>query len=351
MKERELTSETADHLMVEAVRRNVLPSHSFFRYHELTNRAQRTRATRNDMGEIMSGLTIPDLYRAQEIVAYLDVLGWRSLTRCPPEVFRELRNHARAHERPGETGPVSPALEDYRKSMERAIAIDIKLRDILRDLRTLTRPLPTQRDPYWRRAHVTFVHLSDGIFLHSTAYAAVFACVAEIMKRSLQSGVLVRGGLAIGFVRHRMEPLDGDRDSRSFSHSLVGTGVSSAVAAEKGPKRDDDFVTSPGARVFVDDGLAELIRNEEQGESVGLLSEYGSVLTELAWWGVPEEHRAHHNEEGRPTRWTRGDVRALIEALRVSPEFAWNRDSMDGQRKLEDTIQVLRRAERDLPEA
>jgi len=197
---------------------------------------------------------------------------------------------------------------------------------------------------FWENRHVTFVRVSDGIFIHSTSYSTITYVVSEVLKRGLTSGVLLRAGLSLGFVEHLDHPCPSGLDSRSHDISLFGTGITTAYCAESSVK-------GTGVRAIVHPELAKIIRLDTEVSNDLLNTRCGNhekEIIEYPWWRDHWRVGMSDQERELLTSWSRSDIEDLLTRLRSSDEFAWNRNNKKGQRAINDTMQVLSTAIKEL---
>ena len=303
------------------------------------------------MSLITKDIDIQELLDKSRVTAYVDILGWGSITQA--RVNDILRKAAIAEEQDKNvtiSDHEQQRLLDYAKQLTIARMIDASIQKILTDLRRWMVPKPPVRPSvrhssrnFWENLHATFVRVSDGIFIHSTSYSTITYVVSEVLKRGLKSGVLLRAGLSLGYVEHRDHRCPSYLDSRSHDISLFGTGITTAYCAESSVK-------GTGVRAIVHPELAEILRKDPEVRDALQNTRCGDPAKdtiEYRWW---RDHRLNGmtDQEREPlTGWSRSDIEGLITRIRFSDEFAWNRNE-NGRKHIDDTIKVLTTAIEEL---
>lgn len=269
------------------------------------------------------------------VTAFIDILGWGSLTEGIPT--RVLRRMKRAE-----------SLDDAEKTyaehlvaqVSRARAIDDSTRGILTGLSEICAPAEAVGGPgslrqFWENQHVVFLRASDCIFAHSASFQNLALFVSELLKRGLNSGILFRAGISGGFVQHLEAPLVGSPDARSRSLSLFGDGITSATKAESSSR-------GCGVRALIHERVQSIL-GEALGHAVDDFPQgVADVNTQLRWWmdfsTIWAGNRHLHLVSPVTQEW----LESTIQELSSGDQFRWNRETPNGRRPIDDTVMLLR---------
>lgn len=285
------------------------------------------------------------LLAASRVTAFVDILGWGVLTSGSiNDILRKTALAAEGGEQPMLTSDERQRLSEYEEHLKIARRIDREVQHILKTLRDWMVPetvggrtAARQARNFWGNRHATFVRVSDCIFMQSTSFSILTAVVSELLKRGLKAGVLMRAGLSLGYVMHVDHPSPPDVDVRSHDISLYGSGMTSAVKAESSARKT-------GVRTIVHPQLTEILHADGGYEL--LESHCGTPpndIVEFPWWRDQWRVGMSDQDRERLTAWSQEDVVSIIDALRSSPLFTWNRCG-EGQLAVDDTLLVLQQA-------
>jgi hypothetical protein len=277
----------------------------------------------------------PELSSSFRVTAFIDILGWGSLTEGIPT--RVLRRMKRAE-----------SLDDHEKAygerlvaqVNRARAIDDATRAILTGLNEICAPADAVGGPgslrqFWEHQHVVFLRASDCIFAHSASFQNLALFVSELLKRGLNSGILFRAGISAGFVQHLEAALTGSPDVRSRSISLFGDGITSATKAESASR-------GCGVRALIHERVQSIL-GEALGHSVHDFSQGPAYAnTQLRWWMDFSTIWAGNKHLHLVSPVTREWLECTIHELSSGDQFGWNRETANGRRPIDDTVMLLR---------
>jgi hypothetical protein len=303
------------------------------------------------MSEKTKDIDTQELLTKSHVTAYVDILGWRSITQAGVnDILQKVviaKEQGRTVTISDLSGQEQLRLSDYAQQISIARRINTSIQELLTDLRPWMVPGPpvgchSSRN-FWENRHATFVRVSDGIFIHSTSYSTITYVVSEVLKRGLKSEVLLRAGLSLGYVEHRDHQCPSDLDSRSHDISLFGTGITTAYCAESSVK-------GTGVRAIVHPELAKILRLDTEVRDDLLNTRCGNPAKdtiEYRWWRDHRRVGMTDQERDLLTSWSRSDMEDLLTRLRSSDKFAWNREQK-GQKAINDTKQVLSTAIEEL---
>ncbi len=270
------------------------------------------------------------LSEAFRMTAFIDILGWGSLTKgIPLLTLRHMKRGERldAAEREHATW--------LRGRVQVAHRINTGLREILSELHGLCTPMndvvgAPSAVHFLENSHVTFVRASDCIFAHSSSFQNLSVFASELLKRGLDRGILLRAGIAGGIVHHADDAVTGLSDVRSRDISLFGDAITNAVHAETS-------VPGSGVRAWFHRDLPALFTESFEPA----VQRRRGRRSELRWWH--DFHGLWSNgsaaEYARPVEpvW----LKSTIARLESGQEFAWNRESASGRRRVKSTIALL----------
>lgn len=271
-----------------------------------------------------------DLADAFQVTAFIDVLGWGSITAgIPLRVLRRIRQ--------GEilTEEDEQLAQKLSASRAHARRLDQKIRTILGELHELARPADPvsgsrHASAYLRNSHITYVRASDCVMAHSSSFRMMSIFVSEMLKGGLNHGILFRAGLAAGLVDHAEEPPVRAVDSKTRNITYIGDAATSAVTAESSQ-------SGTGVHAWLCPRVLELLDVRDEA-----LATMRPGVIELAWWDDfrkrwPNGLGVRHSTT-LPDSW----FDATITRLQSAPEFSWNRESEKGRAAVDDTISLLR---------
>lgn len=272
------------------------------------------------------------------VTAFIDVLGWSSLTAgISLLVLRKI-----AQGRPlsdEEHGQV----EDLRKNRRVALDLDVRIDAILSELEGLADPIDeimgmSDGDRFLERRHITYLRFSDSIFAHSSSLQYMEVFVSELLKRALDRGILLRAGMSGGLIEHSDASRSGRRDPRTRSITIIGDGITTAVKAEGSEK-------GAGVHAWISPRLYELLHDGEDP-----IGQVGHESLELHWWtDFTKAWPAHRAGREFAAPIDAGWIDDTIRRLESASEFEWNRSNPDGQEKVDDTIALLQAAKAGPP--
>lgn len=275
------------------------------------------------------------LTRHSRITAFVDILGWGSITTGVDSL---------ALRRLASKDDLSP--EDNEKisrlHSDTAIAtrLDSAARQILIDLEPLAVPEKNisgaaDAREFWENRHNTFIRSSDNIFIHGTSFRVVAAFVSELLRRGLDHGILFRAGISCGLVYHSEPPGPERLDPRSRSISIFGDGITSAVYSERAG-------TGRGVRAFIHSRLLSLLKEDDTAVLRAISTDKVDVHTaELRWWcdfaEIWPNTKLTEFCSSPIDQW----ISDTVYRLENDEMFDWNRKSEHGRIRLQDTKHLL----------
>lgn len=294
--------------------------------------------------------TVKKLYPMVRFTAFVDVLGWRSLTyRQDTELLSKYADALFQRTTPAFTGTEIRSLDESAKKFWTAADLDATISIILDELQYYFKPIPTscaKQTPefvksYYNHQHVTFVRASDSIFLLSTDLSRLLRVVSEIFKRAMIKGLLLRAGISVGPVQHSTITAGPALDPECINISIFGGGITTAVETEK---------QSGGMRVYIHPDIFNLVEGSADYAPHILTrkSWFRRKTHELRWWKDFWQVGMNDTEAMLLTEWTKQDIEKQTGRLYTDHKFEWNRRSKDGRKKLRDTKSALQVAANDL---
>jgi len=175
---------------------------------------------------------------------------------------------------------------------------------------------------------VKIAQLSDCAYIWSESVHAVLEAARAFMWRSVDAGLLSRGGISFGEI---VEP---NKINRAIGQFILGGSVTRAVGLEKAGK---------GCRVFVDDVIYQQIKQFDpthyrDGAFLSLKNPLdGKIVREFCWYATG----------GSETDWSKQQHVAAtklittLTKLQFSPRFNWNAANQHGRIQLACSIDSI----------
>lgn len=175
---------------------------------------------------------------------------------------------------------------------------------------------------------VKIAQLSDCAYIWSENVHAVLEAARSFMWKSVEAGLLSRGGISYGEI---VEP---DRINRAIGQFILGGSVTRAVGLEKSGK---------GCRVFVDDLIHQQMEKFDSTHlKDGAFSSLknpldGTVVREFCWYATGGSEADWSNQQ----HFAAEKLITVLTKLQFSPRFNWNEANQHGRAQLACSIDSI----------